>query len=120
MYLFGLASNIKWAIGSGGFPAVDWVITHYHINYIEFWFAKRAIIGSILYPAFMQLSDGGLRRDINYRRSRFLYILTIYYINKAHFGKSLHQMGDFGELGQASDSFLSRRYPSVVIRHWST
>ncbi len=59
-YLVGFAQHLFKAIDRGHFYALDWKITQYHINYIDFGLVKRGLFGTISYPIFSLLPDAGV------------------------------------------------------------
>lgn len=59
-YGFGIGLHAYAFLRSGEITALGWRITQYQINYFEFGFTKRATIGTLFYPVFERLRDGGL------------------------------------------------------------
>lgn len=49
-YMLGLAKHFD----------LDWKLTEYHINYLQFGFVKRGVVGTLLFPILSLLRDGGM------------------------------------------------------------
>lgn len=60
-YMFGLSPWLAEYMLSGAVPpALEWNLTHYHVDYFQFGFLRRALVGTILLPIFSVFPDGGL------------------------------------------------------------
>lgn len=65
------------AIDRGHIYALDWKITQYHINYIDFGLVKRGLFGTISYPIFSLLPDAGVAEHLFIISIDFLLFLII-------------------------------------------
>ena len=59
-YFLGAAYWIQHTATHKSFALHGWFFTQYHINYIDFGFAKRALIGTLFYPVMSVLPNGEL------------------------------------------------------------
>ncbi|WP_305983953.1 hypothetical protein [Roseibium sp. MMSF_3544] len=79
-YLFGSAYTFLHAWSHQGFGLIQWLLTQYHINYIDFGFAKRAMVGTMLYPVMQALPDGEAPEYFAFLFVDFVLFLAIVYI----------------------------------------
>lgn len=55
-YAFGFAQNALIVFGERGFSGLfPWKLTQFYVNYFDFGFVKRGIVGTLLYPLFSQI-----------------------------------------------------------------
>ena len=59
-YFFGTLHDIIIYFHENKFSAFDWKITQYHVNYIDFGFVKRGLVGTVLYPFLSAFQTGGM------------------------------------------------------------
>ena len=75
-YLFGAAYWIQHFTFHESYDTLIWKMTQYHVNFIDFGFAKRAVVGTLLYPVMSAFPDGELGEYITFAIADFLIFLV--------------------------------------------
>ena len=77
-YVFGIAQILVIAYGdqnlAGLFP---WKLTQFYVNYIDFGFVKRGVVGTLLYPVFSQIGGQAASAAIVIVFADFLVFLSL-------------------------------------------
>jgi hypothetical protein len=82
-YSLGFAQHFLVILKHGEIMAADWKPTQYHINYFEYGFAKRALVGTLFFPVMSLLPDGGTEEKLFVVSVSFVTFIALVLILRA-------------------------------------
>jgi len=83
-YLAGFTRSIRNLLVDGTLDNLDWALAAYHVNYVDFGFAKRAVLGTLYRPFLAPFEDGGMGERLVIMAGDFLCVgLLLYLVARA-------------------------------------
>ena len=79
-YFLGHLPSTYDPIDGGYFSSISWKLTSFHMNYVDFGFIKRGVVGTAFRPLFDVLDDGGYGEILSVIAFDFVSFLAIIYV----------------------------------------